>query len=98
VTKPAEPSRIQLVTAAEQGAAGAGSTRVSPNDRLLLVTDKRMYGFTGHRSESSRFNTTFAGLDVGFYRHGEQPRFRYAKYANSDFRTQPELLMRLKTS
>jgi len=41
VTKPAEPSRIQLVTAAEQGVAGAGSrTRVSPNDRLLLVTDK----------------------------------------------------------
>ena len=31
-------------------------------DRLLLVTDKRMYGFTGLRSESSRFNTTFAGL------------------------------------
>ena len=63
VTKPAEPSRIQLVTAAEQGVAGAGSTtRVSPNDRLLLVIDKRMYRFTGLRSEPSRFNTTFSGL------------------------------------
>ncbi len=122
VTKPAEPSRIQLVTAAEQGVAGAGSTtRVSPNDRLKdgqfrrepgrrdptrlpIPTARQLWTtcangtikrpLTGDHQANVRFHRPQAGisplqhdfyrLEVGFYPHGEQPRFRYAKYANSE--------------
>ena len=34
--------------------------RTVRSSALLLVTDKRMYGFSGFRSEPSRFNTTLA--------------------------------------
>ena len=75
-----DPSRLPIPTARQLWTTCANGTIKRP------LTGDRQANVRFHRPQVGTFplQHDFYRLEVGFSRHGEQPRFRYAKYANSE--------------